>query len=64
VFHQRCNEKHICTAISRYSISATNDRVALEMNDEELAAIAMKDIEGNRLTYRPTIHKVSRRQVS
>jgi hypothetical protein len=53
------SERH--TAIEEIDavVDRYNHRVALGYNDGERAVLAMKGIEGKRLTYRPINAKVS-----
>jgi transposase-like protein len=64
--YQHCKEKHLHRYLAEFDFRYSN-RVALGINDGERAALAMKGIEGKRLTYRPINAKVSqgrRSQVS
>jgi transposase-like protein len=56
--YQHCAEKHLHRYLAEFDFRYSN-RVALGINDGERAALAMKGIEGKRLTYRPTNGKVS-----
>lgn len=51
--YQHCGEKHLHRYLAEYDFRY-NNRTALGVNDGERAALAMKGIEGKRLTYRPT----------
>jgi transposase-like protein len=51
--YQHCSEKHLHRYLAEFDFRYSN-RVALGVNDGELAILAMKGIEGKRLTYRPT----------
>jgi transposase-like protein len=51
--YQHCSEKHLHRYLAEFDFRY-NHRVALGYNDGERAALAMKGIEGKRLTYRPT----------
>ena len=51
--YQHCKEKHLHRYLSEFDFRY-NNRIALGVNDGERAALAMKGIEGKRLTYRPT----------
>jgi transposase-like protein len=51
--YQHCSEKHLHRYLAEFDFRY-NYRVALGYNDGERAALAMKGIEGKRLTYRPT----------
>lgn len=51
--YQHCAEKHLHRYLAEFDFRY-NNRVALGVNDGERAALAMKGIEGKRLTYRPT----------
>jgi hypothetical protein len=56
--YQHCSEKHLHRYLAEFDFRY-NHRVALGYNDGERAVLAMKGIEGKRLTYRPTNGKVS-----
>jgi transposase-like protein len=56
--YQHCKEKHLHRYLAEFDFRYSN-RVALGINDGERAALAMKGIEGKRLTYRPVNKKVS-----
>jgi transposase-like protein len=49
--YQHCKEKHLHRYLSEFDFRY-NNRIALGVNDGERAALAMKGIEGKRLTYR------------
>jgi hypothetical protein len=51
--YQRCKEKHLHRYLAEFEFRYSN-RVALGINDGERGVLAMKGIEGKRLTYRPT----------
>jgi hypothetical protein len=51
--YQHCAEKHLHRYLAEFDFRY-NNRIALGVNDGERAALAMKGIEGKRLTYRPT----------
>lgn len=51
--YQHCSEKHLHRYLAEFDFRYSN-RVALGVNDGERAVLAMKGIEGKRLTYRPT----------
>ena len=51
--YQHCKEKHLHRYLAEFDFRYSN-RVALGVNDGERAVLAMKGIEGKRLTYRPT----------
>jgi transposase-like protein len=51
--YQHCKEKHLHRYLAEFDFRYSN-RVALGINDGERAVLAMKGIEGKRLTYRPT----------
>ena len=51
--YQHCSEKHLHRYLAEFDFRY-NNRIALGVNDGERAALAMKGIEGKRLTYRPT----------
>src|SRR5262245_362122 len=51
--YQHCKEKHLHRYLAEFDFRY-NNRIALGVNDGERAALAMKGIEGKRLTYRPT----------
>jgi transposase-like protein len=51
--YQHCSEKHLHRYLAEFDFRYSN-RVALGVNDGERAILAMKGIEGKRLTYRPT----------
>jgi transposase-like protein len=48
-----CNEKHLARYVSEFAFRY-NYRSGLGVEDGERTAIALKGIEGKRLTYRPT----------
>ncbi len=56
--YQHCSEKHLHRYLAEFDFRY-NHRIALGYNDGDRAALAMKGIEGKRLTYRPTNRKVS-----
>jgi hypothetical protein len=49
--YQHCKEKHLHRYLAEFDFRY-NNRIALGVEDRERAALAMKDIEGKRLTYR------------
>ncbi|MBA2587743.1 MAG: IS1595 family transposase [Alphaproteobacteria bacterium] len=49
--YQHCQEKHLHRYLSEYDFRY-NNRVALGVNDEARAVIALKGVVGKRLTYR------------
>ena len=49
--YQHCKEKHLHRYLAEFDFRF-NHRIALGVNDGERAAIALKGIEGKRLTYR------------
>ena len=51
--YQHCGEKHLHRYLAEFDFRF-NNRTALGVTDGERAALAMKGIEGKRLTYRPT----------
>jgi hypothetical protein len=51
--YQHRKEKHLHRYLAEFDFRYSN-RVALGINDGERAVLAMKGIEGKRLTYRPT----------
>ena len=51
--YQHCSEKHLHRYLAEFDFRY-NHRIRLGYNDGERAALAMKGIEGKRLTYRPT----------
>jgi hypothetical protein len=51
--YQHCSEKHLHRYLPEFDFRYSN-RGALGVNDGERAILAMKGIEGKRLTYRPT----------
>ena len=51
--YQHCSEKHLHRYLAEFDFRRSN-RSALGVNDGERAVLAMKGIEGKRLTYRPT----------
>jgi hypothetical protein len=51
--YQHCAEKHLHRYLAEFDFRY-NNRIALGVNDGERATLAMKGIEGKRLTYRPT----------
>jgi hypothetical protein len=51
--YQHCSEKHLHRYLAEFDFRYSN-RVKLGVNDGERAVLAMKGIEGKRLTYRPT----------
>jgi ISXO2-like transposase domain len=55
--YQHCSEKHLHRYLAEFDFRYSN-RVKLGVNDGERAVLAMKGIEGKRLTYRPTNGKV------
>ncbi len=56
--YQHCSEKHLHRYLAEFDFRYSN-RVALGVNDGERAVLAMKGIEGKRLTYRPTNKAIS-----
>lgn len=50
--YQHCAEKHLHRYLAEFDFRY-NNRIALGVNDGERATLAMKGIEGKRLTYRP-----------
>jgi len=50
--YQHCSEKHLHRYLAEFDFRYSN-RGALGANDGERAVLAMKGIEGKRLTYRP-----------
>jgi len=50
--YQHCGEKHLHRYLAEFDFRY-NNRTALGVSDGERAALAMKGIEGKRLTYRP-----------
>lgn len=50
--YQHCAEKHLHRYLAEFDFRY-NNRIALGVNDGERASLAMKGIEGKRLTYRP-----------
>jgi transposase-like protein len=51
--YQHCKEKHLHRYLAEFDFRY-NNRIALGVNDKERAAVALKGIEGKRLTYRRT----------
>jgi hypothetical protein len=51
--YQHCSEKHLHRYLAEFDFRYSY-RVKLGYNDGERAVLAMKGIEGKRLTYRPT----------
>ena len=49
--YQHCSEKHLGRYVDEFAFRH-NTRSYLGINDKELAALAVKGIEGERLTYR------------
>jgi len=49
--YQHCSEKHLHRYLAEFDFRY-NNRAALGVNDGERAALAIKGIEGKRLTYR------------
>jgi transposase-like protein len=49
--YQHCSEKHLHRYLAEFDFRF-NNRIALGVNDGERAALAIKGIEGKRLTYR------------
>ncbi|MEX0802029.1 MAG: IS1595 family transposase [Candidatus Binatia bacterium] len=49
--YQHCREKHLHRYLAEFDFRY-NNRIALGINDGERAALAVKGIEGKRLTYR------------
>lgn len=56
--YQHCSEKHLHRYLAEFDFRYSN-RVALGVNDGERAVLAMKGIEGKRLTYRPTNSQIA-----
>jgi hypothetical protein len=56
--YRHSNEKYLHCYLTEFDFRYSN-RVALGVNDEERAVLAMKGIEGKRLTYQPTNEKVA-----
>ena len=56
--YQHCSEKHLHRYLAEFDFRY-NHRVALGYSDGERAVLAMKGIEGKRLTYRPVSGQVS-----
>jgi transposase-like protein len=56
--YQHCSEKHLHRYLAEFDFRY-NHRVALGYNDGERAVLAMKGIEGKRLTYRPVSGQIS-----
>ena len=56
--YQHCSEKHLHRYLAEFDFRYSN-RVALGVNDGERAVLAMKGIEGKRLTYRPTDRQIA-----
>ena len=56
--YQHCKEKHLHRYLAEFDFRYSN-RIALGINDGERAVLAMKGIEGKRLTYRPTNKRIS-----
>ena len=50
--YQHCKEKHLHRYLAEFDFRY-NNRTYLGVNDAERATLAMKGIEGKRLTYRP-----------
>jgi len=51
--YQHCSEKHLHRYLAEFDFRYSN-RIALGVTDAERAALALKGIEGKRLTYRRT----------
>jgi hypothetical protein len=51
--YQHRSEKHLHRHLAEFEFRYSN-RAALGINDGERAVLAMKGIEGKRLTYQPT----------
>jgi hypothetical protein len=51
--YQHCSEKHLHRYLAEFDFRYSY-RVKLGYSDGERATLAMKGIEGKRLTYRPT----------
>lgn len=51
--YQHCKEKHLHRYLAEFNFRY-NNRIALGINDGERAALAIKGVEGKRLTYRRT----------
>ena len=51
--YQHCGERHLHRYLSEYDFRY-NNRIALGVNDEARAEIALKGIVGKRLTYQTT----------
>ena len=49
--YQHCGEKHLHRYLAEYDFRY-NHRTALGYNDPERAALAIKNADGKRLTYR------------
>lgn len=56
--YQHCSEKHLHRYLAEFDFRYSN-RVARGVNDGERAVLAMKGIEGKRLTYRPINEKIA-----
>jgi len=56
--YQHCKEKHLHRYLAEFDFRYSN-RSALGVNDGERAVLAMKGIEGKRLTYRPTNRSIA-----
>ena len=50
--YQHCKEKHLHRYLAEFDFRY-NNRVALEVNDDQRAAKALQGVKGKRLTYRP-----------
>ena len=56
--YQHSKEKHLHRYLAEFDFRYSN-RIALGVTDGERAVLAMKGIEGKRLTYRPTNKSVT-----
>jgi hypothetical protein len=49
--YQHCQEKHLHRYLSEYDFRY-NNRIALGVDDESRAAVALRGVVGKRLTYK------------
>jgi hypothetical protein len=49
--YQHCDEKHLHRYLSEYDFRY-NNRIALGVDDESRAAVALRGVVGKRLTYK------------
>jgi hypothetical protein len=56
--YQHCSEMHLHRYLAEFDFRYSH-RVKLGVNDGERAVLAMKGIDGKRLTYRPTRQQIA-----